>query len=584
MTTGTVKWFSLEKRFGFITPDEGDAIAFVHHKFVDAEDFKGFEIGDRVEYEVVDGPKGCEARNPNLIGDHQNALGIRDLPLKGGFSKCTYQPESTILTASGWFLGPPVEQVQILLEEELLGVAILDQRRSDVFKQFPEYGNENAGWCFEQKIPHAPPSSASITANVHYQNEVVHIYKRPVALVERTINDPKPDSTKSDTSRDSFHAKQFSEQSSNPVNKLLFDLAPLTSTELGECLTNDEYFAMASSARNPKFFGYLSEKFGIHEKVLGIMFDYEQKAWVGSIKRQLTSGKVPSLRERIASRMEIYKKNATVMREILKIHDGPTNAFYDVGCQFGYMMVEAASLGFKKVHGGEINPNLISVPDRLAEFSERAYSSELAYTVGDFCKLDLKRHVYDVVTCVDVLEHTPDIEEMLTRMIDLLTPIGMIYIYQGNAQSLAIATKEPHYHLPAISALSSDLTLRILEHLGMVSSKAPYVVQQWPTLERIQACAEKNDAQMDVIGHETNIRSGQAFPKVGDAQKLLSALSARVNENLMPHLSRSLKKETQKAVKVFLLQLEDDILNSDEVEFARKYLMGSWNISIRRRA
>lgn len=515
------------------------------------------------------------------MSDTQNKS--RDLSQKGGFSACTYEPATSILSAMGWFLGPPVDQVQILLEEELLGVANLNQRRLDVFEQYPEYNNEKSGWRFERKITRVPPLEASLTANVHDRYEEVYIYKRPIALVGQTVKDPPTNTTDSAVGRDNFHARQFSEQSSNLVNKLLFNLAELTPAELDQCLINDEHFAIAAFAKNPVFFRHLSELFGIDQEVLNILFEYDQKAWVGSVRRQLTPGKVLSLRERITSRMEVYAKNAVALREILPLHDGPRYAFYDVGCQFGYMMVEAASLGFKKVHGAEINPDLVSVPKRLAEFVDRAYSSELRYAVGDFGKLDLETNTYDVVTCVDVLEHTPDIELTLARMIDLLTPTGIIYIYQGNAHSFALATKEPHYQLPAITTFSTELALNILEHLGMVSDKRPYVVKQWPTLERIRACAEKNEAVMEVLGHKTNIRSGQKFPEARDVKKLQSALSRSVDEYLMPNLSPSLSRDTRKAFERFLLQMEDNIGNYSKIEFAQRYLMGSWNIFIRRR-
>jgi len=59
---GTVKWFNDAKGYGFITREEG-ADVFVHHASIIAEGFRTLAEGDRVSFEVVDGPKGPQAKN-----------------------------------------------------------------------------------------------------------------------------------------------------------------------------------------------------------------------------------------------------------------------------------------------------------------------------------------------------------------------------------------------------------------------------------------------------------------------------------------------------------------------------------------
>lgn len=63
MTTGTVKWFNDAKGFGFITPENGDKDVFVHFSSIQAGGFKSLAEGQRVEFEVTDGPKGPQASN-----------------------------------------------------------------------------------------------------------------------------------------------------------------------------------------------------------------------------------------------------------------------------------------------------------------------------------------------------------------------------------------------------------------------------------------------------------------------------------------------------------------------------------------
>lgn len=58
---GRVKWFSAEKGYGFIERDDGEGDVFVHFTAIQTEGFRTLNEGDRVEFEIVQGPKGAQA-------------------------------------------------------------------------------------------------------------------------------------------------------------------------------------------------------------------------------------------------------------------------------------------------------------------------------------------------------------------------------------------------------------------------------------------------------------------------------------------------------------------------------------------
>ena len=67
MATGTVKWFSDDKGFGFITPDEGGRDLFVHYSGITGDGYKSLAEGAKVSYEEETGDKGPKAVNVEKI-------------------------------------------------------------------------------------------------------------------------------------------------------------------------------------------------------------------------------------------------------------------------------------------------------------------------------------------------------------------------------------------------------------------------------------------------------------------------------------------------------------------------------------
>lgn len=75
-TTGTVKWFSQEKGYGFIQQDDGPDV-FVHHTAIQAPGFRTLAEGERVEFDVIQEPKGLKAQHVVRLDEARSGAGLR---------------------------------------------------------------------------------------------------------------------------------------------------------------------------------------------------------------------------------------------------------------------------------------------------------------------------------------------------------------------------------------------------------------------------------------------------------------------------------------------------------------------------
>src|SRR3954463_598274 len=96
MPNGTVKWFSDEKGFGFITPDDGGKDLFVHHTGIIGDGYRSLAEGSKVSYDAEAGDKGPKAVNVQAIEPAPFCLGRG--PADGGpssFLGCRWRLQRT---------------------------------------------------------------------------------------------------------------------------------------------------------------------------------------------------------------------------------------------------------------------------------------------------------------------------------------------------------------------------------------------------------------------------------------------------------------------------------------------------------
>jgi CspA family cold shock protein len=70
METGIVKWFSNSKGYGFISPDEGGHDVFAHFSAISMDGYRTLRRGQKVQFEITEGPKGLLASN--ILPDRQS--------------------------------------------------------------------------------------------------------------------------------------------------------------------------------------------------------------------------------------------------------------------------------------------------------------------------------------------------------------------------------------------------------------------------------------------------------------------------------------------------------------------------------
>ena len=167
-------------------------------------------------------------------------------------------------------------------------------------------------------------------------------------------------------------------------------------------------------------------------------------------------GSCDRVRDR-TSRMEIANKIRFVLDEILRL-DTHSYVCLDIGCSSGVVSAAMAPR-FTRMVGLDIDRSALSE-------IEPGHDKKSAFLLGDAMQLPLQGKAFDMIFCLQVYEHVPDDERMMSEIFRVLKPGGYV-IFSGPNRLYPI---EPHYFLPFLHWLPAKLADRYLRVTGKGSS------------------------------------------------------------------------------------------------------------------
>ena len=137
--------------------------------------------------------------------------------------------------------------------------------------------------------------------------------------------------------------------------------------------------------------------------------------------------------------------------ELLRPHlPKNANRYLDVGSAYGGFLIGFMELGLE-VAGIEYNEKLV----HLSQANFKDYGLEDASIKGDILDQELLAHLgkFDVITCIDVIEHVDDVPRAMKNMVDLLNPGGILVLQMPNKDSISNVMADSHYGIFGITLL-----------------------------------------------------------------------------------------------------------------------------------
>jgi 2-polyprenyl-3-methyl-5-hydroxy-6-metoxy-1,4-benzoquinol methylase len=240
-------------------------------------------------------------------------------------------------------------------------------------------------------------------------------------------------------------------------------------------------------------------------------------------------------------------------------------SFLDVGCAYGGTVLAMEASGVRRSVGFDLDSGWINLA--MLQQSDLRVKSVSKFLVGsiedsDFCA---SLQQFDVVSCIDVLEHVMDIETTIKNLHSLLNKGGFLYCDITNGFSLKNVESDSHHQLFASVLLDRKWAEKQFHH--HFGDNLSYDVGHFPTLDWFEDRFRKNNLSFEILTYEPQLMSKE--PIRDSAILIGEKLDEYLSQNC---LENDLREHIINRVSAFLKQIEGDLEALNENQLSKKYL------------
>lgn len=364
------------------------------------------------------------------------------------------------------------------------------------------------------------------------------------------------------------------------AHKVSLNQKEMTAWDWESVQRDDSLLTPAILSGSKAFAEHLSTKYCLHPTLVDYLLRVELKDHDWNMKFAPPGKSFRTLAERVRIRMFEHRRHHLLIQRLIERYDLETNAFFDIGCKYGTSMTSAVELGFREAHGCDLEPKIFDDAFEIARVTRDIYDCNVKFIDSDFLKMDLPTDHYELVILINVLEHTPRLDQTIEGVANLLTSGGVAYIYQGNGRSLPIVGREPHYNIPALSLFPNDLAESLLVSQGIINEAADYCVTSWPMLDEMKNLCSDFGLDMQVLPSFDSLFFNEGKVPWGAAGSVKAKADAYLNRTL-----KGLKADDQARARILADEYFAEVASAQETKTEadlQRYFMASWEIVLRK--
>jgi SAM-dependent methyltransferase len=246
--------------------------------------------------------------------------------------------------------------------------------------------------------------------------------------------------------------------------------------------------------------------------------------------------------------------------------------YLDVGSGFGGFLVAFAKRGLE-VHGIEIDTQRIE----LAQANCQDFNLGDCVTANSILEPDLPARLgtFDVITCIDVIEHVLDVPLAIANMTALLNPGGILFLEIPNKDSLSFVARDGHFELFGITLLPRSAAIEY--HKAFFNFA--YDVGDYFPLDFYRAEFAKHGCRVETLAPDLPARTlAEGWGKVKEGQQ-------RYQTELRPKLTPALDSQLMNCIKRYRQGYAWDRLRARltlrwRQAFYQKYLVDFWRVVV----